>query len=82
MSTAQVSVSRILKDLSFEIVSRDNPVSSNSKPLSVFLDNMSSFCNLFSLLENLNTEREKSLNVPTKVKISKKKLYFFFSKPL
>ena len=57
MSTAQVSVSRILKDLSFEIVSRDNPVSSNSKPLSVFLDNMSSFCNLFSLLESLNTER-------------------------
>ena len=26
--------------------------------------------------------QEKSLNVPTKVKISKKKIYFFFSKPL
>ena len=27
-------------------------------------------------------QKEKSLNVPTKVKISKKKLYFFSSKPL
>ena len=55
--THQVSVSRILKDLSLEIVSRDNPVSSNSRPLRVFLDNLSFFWSLSFSLENLNTER-------------------------
>ena len=39
-------------------------------------------CIPYKLANFSHQDEEKSLNVCTKVKISKKKLYFFFSKPL
>ena len=48
--TVQVSVSRILRVLSLEIVSREAPDLPNSNPLNVFFGNFNFFSILFSSL--------------------------------
>ena len=59
--TNQVSVSPILKDLSLEMVSRDNPVLSNSRPLRVFLGQLELLLEFVLLVGKLDHGTGRSL---------------------